>query len=74
MTDRLKAQIAAMTPQPAPREAPSARDLLHAVLETADIERFHDDGSARLVLDVPPKLLDELAEWDCEEFENEEAE
>jgi hypothetical protein len=72
MTQRLRTQLAALQPQPAPRPRPSARELLHWLLETADIESIDRDGNARMTLDVPPHLLDELAEWDDSEREDEE--
>lgn len=58
-----------MLPPAAPGKRPGARDLLNALLEAADIESFDACGNARLVLNVPPALLDELAEWDVDERE-----
>jgi len=66
MTARIKAQLESLSPPVPVRRRPSARELLHALLEAADIESLDDDGNARLVLDVPPALLDELAEWEAD--------
>jgi len=69
MTLRLRTQLEALLPPAPVRKRPTARELLHALLECADIESFDRDGNARLVLDVPPVLLDELVEWGADEGE-----
>lgn len=45
----------------------SARELLHALLEHADIAALAPDGSVTLTLDVSRRLLDALCEWEADE-------
>lgn len=48
-----------------PTRAPDARELLHAMLERADIATARD-GGAVLTLTLPPSLADALAAWEAD--------
>lgn len=49
---------------PRSRHAPSAREILLALIEHGDVELVRADGSARIAFDVPADVLDELMCWD----------
>lgn len=71
MSTQLKARIAELLPTVPPPKRWTARELLHALLEHADLECFQRDGRARLVLELSPDLLDELAVWEADAPEDE---
>lgn len=72
MSERLKSQLAALLPAPAKPKTPSARELLRTLIECADIEGFTRQGMARVVLDLPPEVLDALCEFEADERERDE--
>jgi len=54
-----------------PARTPDARELLHALLDHADLTGFAPDGGARLTLIVPPDLFADLEAWEADEREDE---
>lgn len=67
----LAAQIEAILHEPLKRKRPTARELLHAVIEHAHVECFTCDGRARVSLELPAHILDELAEWEADAEDDE---
>lgn len=69
MSARLKQQLdALLPPAPAPRR-PTTRELMHRIMDNADIVQITADGRVRIELDLSVVDVDDLAEWDADERE-----
>jgi hypothetical protein len=55
-----------------PKRGPTAREILHALLDGAHLEGFVADGSAVLSWTVDAALLDALCAWDGGDLEDDE--
>lgn len=67
MVARLKERLdALLPPPPLPARAPTARELLHRLVEHADVELITSDGRVRMVLDLSIEDVDTLAIWEAD--------